>query len=467
MSSHLRVLVRLAQLATAAAQLQLLPLLRIPHASLTPRFGQALSNDIPLKSIQDYVYVLQVNIGDQPFDFLFDTGSSDTWVVTNRCQGDCQAVPQYSPEASNTLTSTVLPFRLDYLTGSAEGQISYDEVALGPYKVEHQAFGAVDRTADLDLASTATSGILGFCFPDVAAIPRTAGQTLLENVMSALGDEDQYYAFHLSRDYNSTNPGSLTLGTVDPAFVDDPTLINHSPVLRTGPEYDYWKLPILGLIVDGEDFAISSSRVPGAPSPICVLDTGTTLFLGPSDDVRAFYALLGTAARYDSAYGYQILCTLAVLVWIVLGNPPQAYPLHPADITWAEGAQGEWCTGGIQANDNVVSGDWLCGDVCLRNFYTVHYFSMPQPSIGLLSVTNMSSAMDEFRKERKLGEDDADDSDVTSDGTAGWDTAVGFVKRWEHDPSGAAARMMGGVAGGIGVVVGGTGVAGWRFWRGV
>ncbi|KAJ7349229.1 aspartic peptidase domain-containing protein [Mycena albidolilacea] len=342
---------------------------------------------------------------------------------------------------------------------------------MGPWLVKGQSFAMVDRTVDLGLSSTSTSGILGFCFPSVAAIPTNVGQTLLASLMSLFPPPLQCFAFWLSRDANRA--GSLTIGTLDFTLVPNPALIANFSVVRTGHEFDYWKLPLLHLTIDDQLFTLSSSRIPGAANPIAVLDTGTTLILGPFADVKALYATLGSAARYDSDIGYQVLCKHAVIIGFVFGFPAREFRLHPADIAWAEGGtEDEWCTGGIQANDNVNSGDWLLGDCFLRNVYAIHCYS--PPSIGLLSMTTFPEALEEFRAERgddgEDGGDGDDDSDLVSavvDGSDRWATATGYVKRWEQPPSGTAARVFGTVAGGFGFVVGGIGAASWRFWRGV
>ncbi|KAK7023948.1 peptidase A1 domain-containing protein [Favolaschia claudopus] len=483
MFMFLRFLVALTLLILTANALQpgiRLPLIRvpgsIPRLGRLGRLGQAVSNDIPLSNIQQYTYVVQAVIGKQAFDFICDTGSSDLWVVSNACEEqDCKAVPQYSPDLSTTLRRTGSPFVLDYLTGSVKGEIVYDSVTFGNlYQVNSQVLATVFETADLGLASTATSGILGLCFPATAAISATKGPTLLQNLMSVFSPSQHFFALHLARDSGTADPtASFTFGTLDPALAPDPTLINNSPVLRSGMEYDYWKLPILRLTVDGQPFTISESRIPGADTPICVIDSGTTLLLGPTADVDAFYSLLGSAARKDPINGYQIRCTRAVILGLVLGNPAREYVLHPADVAWSEGAQDGWCTGGLQANDNVNAGDWLAGDVFLRNVYAVHNYSQPQPSIGLLSMTNIATAMEEFRADRGQdtsndeGNEDADVVPIVTDGRDGWDALTGFVKRWEQHPSETATKVFGAFAGGVGFVVGGVGAASWRFWRGI
>ncbi|KAJ7702327.1 aspartic peptidase domain-containing protein [Mycena rosella] len=442
-----------------------LPLTRGPGR--IPRLGQAVNN-IPLTNSQQYTYIVQAAIGQQIFQFVLDTGSSDLWVVSSQCSNqDCRTVPRFSPSLSTTLSQTGLLFELDYLVGKVHGEIAFDTVALGPYQVQSQIFATVDETANLGLASTATSGILGFCFPDTAAIPATTGATLLQNLMSFFDDPARrFFAFHLSRNSGSgsNDPNaSFSLGSLDPAFAPDPNFIAMSPVLRTGTAYDYWKLPLLRFTFNGQPFTLSASRVPGALTAIVVLDSGTTLILGPTADVDALYALFGPAARNDPSAGYQIRCTYAALLGVVLGDPPREYLLHPADVSWAEGAAGGWCTGGIQPNDNVNAADWLFGDVFLRNVYAVHYTD--PPVIGLVPLTEAGPALDEFRNERGPDVDDggadadADDADTVADD--GWDTSTGYVKRWEHIASGAGARVFGAVAGGIGFVVGGPPLCKW------
>ncbi|KAJ7445723.1 acid protease [Mycena galericulata] len=391
----------LALAVTVTAQQQQagfsLPLNRVP-ASTSPgvlRLGQTVNN-IVVSSSRQYAYTVNACFGTQCFDFCLDTGSADLWVVSTSCHDqDCTAVPQYSPWISPELTQTGDPFVLDYLMGGVRGQIASDTVQMGPYQVESQIFALVDQTAQLGLASTGTSGIMGLCLPATAAIPANIGATLLQNLMSPFDPPQRFFAFHLGRNSGSSDPNaSLTMGALDTRFAPDPTFLALSSVLRTGEKYDYWKIPILGMTVNGAPFQVSSSRVPGAATPIAVLDSGTTLCLGPSADVQALYDLLGSAAQYSSTTGYQVRCTYPVLLSVVLGDPPREYPLHPADIAWAEGVDGEWCTGGIQPNDGVNAGDWLLGDCFLRNVYVVHYTD--PPAIGLVNLTDPAAARAEF-----------------------------------------------------------------------
>ena len=278
------------------------------------------------------------------------------------------------------------------------------------------------------------------------------GTTLLDNIFAHLGESNRFFAFKLGREGNFSDPNatnsSFTIGELDPSIVGGPAEITYFPVFKTqASPYDYWKLPIRNLTIDGHPLPLSTSLVPGAPSPIAVLDTGTTLILGPTPDVNAFWDSIGTggSTRYNAQTGlWEVRCDRAVDVRFAFGqgNEGKEYAVHPEDVSWAEGGRGNgWCMGGVQINDGVRermhcsisnssrvvsqvnSGDWLLGDVFLRvsqavlwpaaraddvlrrfvqNVYVVHQgVTSSKPAlIGLMSLTDPQTAFKDFQDHR-------------------------------------------------------------------
>ena len=88
--------------------------------------------------------------------------------------------------------------------------------------------------------------------------------------------------------------------------------------------------------------------------------------LGPTEDVDAVYNSLTSGHPAQNAQGQWTLdCLVAVDVLLVIGG--RAYPIHPLDFSWDKisGGSGR-CFGGLQSNDDVISGDYLLGDTVMR-----------------------------------------------------------------------------------------------------
>jgi hypothetical protein len=204
---------------------------------------------------------------------------------------------------------------------------------------------------------------MGLAFASEASIDPSLGQPLLDNLFAAFPDDAQmFFAFRLSTDSSTS---SFTVAELDPSLNADVSKFTYAPVVaRSDGTYDYWKLPMRNLTVDGVTLPFSGSKVPdpsspsGLPysSPVAVLDTGTTLMLGPTDDVDRLWRGVGDAARKNTGGNWQVRCNHLVVVRVTLGYGTNAseYVLDPTDVNFRQGSQdGQWCLGGIQGNDNV------------------------------------------------------------------------------------------------------------------
>lgn len=365
---------------------------------------------IPLRNV-DVAYLLKLDIGGHDFWVVFDTGSADLWVASTDCTTeDCHGVPKYSQAESHTLNLSGEPFNLNYLSGSVVGIVGTETVEFGWYQIASQTFALAEQTSGLNLADMGNSGILGFAFPSIAAIQPALGTTVLENIFDHLGDERRFFGYTLGRNTGTGSDSSITIGELDSSIVNDSNQLSYFPVFRTTHSpYDFWKLPIQSLTINSLSLPLSHSLVPGADSPIGVLDTGTTFMLGPAVDVEIFWSTVnvGNSVRYNNdSQKWEVRCDRAIDVRVRLGGEDAALeiPLHPEDvsITWDSVDEDAWCTGGLQANDGVNSGDWILGDSFLRNVYVIHQAaSSTRPAlIGLLNLTDPQTALLDFQKIR-------------------------------------------------------------------
>lgn len=248
----------------------------------------------------------------------------------------------------------------------------------------------VNQTVGMHLGDSGHSGIMGLAFPVEASIPLSVGQPLLENLLAQFNDSRKFFALKLSRIESAS---SFTIGQLDTDIPANTSDFAYSPVYpRTNAlddqraVYDYWKLPLHGLTLDNVSFPLSPSKVVGSATPLAVLDTGTTLILGPRRDVDNLWNTVGGAKKEKDGW-WHVQCNRGVVAAFVLGegDAKREYPIDPHDLSWEEGGkEGQWCLGGIQANDGVWascvfipsvfsdgisqvnSGDWLLGDVFLR-----------------------------------------------------------------------------------------------------
>ncbi|KAF8590451.1 acid protease [Ramaria rubella] len=358
-----------------------------------------------------------LSIGGQDLMFTLDTASSDLWVASAECSDeDCRTVKTYANTSTFKSAASGIdalqnkPFTLRYVQGRVDGGIGYETVTLGGIEVNDQVFGLVTKVSSINMSGVGNSGILGLAFPKSSSIQRILGKTLIENIYEALDENNRFFAFKLG---GSDEASSFTIGHIDSKMLTN-TSLSFFPVYPTNAfdtsTYDYWKIPLNHITFDGNRFALSISRVKGSKTTIATLDTGTTLILGPTRDVTEFWKAVGGARRDEENRFWMIRCNRGIAVDFVFGGEDgidaRAYSIHPRDLSWNGTKKGEWCMGGIQGNDEVISTDWLLGDTFLRvknqNVYATHHAatSSTPPFIGLANRTDSVTAMTDFQAER-------------------------------------------------------------------
>ncbi|KAJ8454541.1 hypothetical protein ONZ51_g12968 [Trametes cubensis] len=360
-----------------------IPLYRVPRLRSSNRQNLDVHTDLSLDTSNQFAYLVHVgSIGGQDFAVLLDTGSSDLWVVSSDCTGDdCAGVRKY--RKTPTYNSSNMAFELNYLMGNVSGTVGSETITLGEFEVSSQIFAVANQTDGLGLHAPRAAPWWRIC--------SRRSTTVLAC----------FFAYKLGRDEASS---SFTIGQLDPAYANSTGDLTYNPVYASGGSlYDYWKLPLQSLTVNGTSFSLSKSHVDGARAPIAVLDTGTTLVLGPTKDVARFWESVGGARQ--TTRGWEVPCNRAVVIGMVLGEgqTQKEYTIDPADINWKEGSVGDgWCLGGVQGNDEVFSADWLLGDTFLRNVYVTHHAATDgqPPRIGLRGLTDPTIALAAFTDDR-------------------------------------------------------------------
>lgn len=256
------------------------------------------------------VFEVEVQINNQTFHLIPDTGSSDLWVPTSNFQcvnhsdetelpqeechfGATYQVPDSTEYAANQT------FGVQYGTGIALGKVAYAEVSINGITIPRQKIGLVDRTNDF--GDGLGSGVLGLGFPPLtSAHPGTEldnttflfDRTVYDPVFVAMyksGLVEPWYSFALERPIKnvSTGPGGwLGLGQLPPVAHSEIWAVKPIEVTEGLPDIlteGKREISLMTLTVDGITWIdpLTNSSIKNSTSFQAVVDTGNHLNLFP------------------------------------------------------------------------------------------------------------------------------------------------------------------------------------------
>ncbi|KAF8315667.1 acid protease [Clavulina sp. PMI_390] len=381
-----------------------------------------------------YTYSLQVGSSTTTYPVQVDTGSSDSWIISPSCSTDpCASYSgsRFDPSQNSDVVDTNKSFSIQYLQGSVSGEILWDTFTIGPYALSWQAFGSASTIDNEDL-SLGFSGLLALAFPLNSQISQVIppedgnipdGAPVSSNLfgLGAYGPREHFYSILLERPGVTRIPSMLGIGKQPVDLLPSITgLPNNSwtEVLEFNRVVDYsagslfWTSAVTGITayINGTSIPIpvgNSVADPNAIMPVAILDTGSPFIFASSAIVDAFYGAYGIGPGSDGSY--YVPCTTPVNMSITLYD--QTFPIHPLDVTYVSSdvQDSKYCISAFQASANLTTADFVLGAAFLRNVYTVLSYdrydsqlwpnlTLPdnEPAIALLSVTNITEALNEF-----------------------------------------------------------------------
>jgi len=320
-------------------------------------------NEVPhdflvrLESYSSSFYYGDIFVGSNkqgPFQLIFDTGSSNLWIPDAAC-AECTSNHKYNLSTSTTAVRVRKSEReFSYGSGGVVGSLVYDDVYIEGAPGEHivvrvQTFASVYKQANgSDFFSKGKfDGIMGLAFP---ALGIEGEPTILQSLVDQNLLEKPMFAFALSK---PGSPSDLVLGGYhEDAFSGD---LSWLPVIRPA----YWEIDM------GRVF-ISNGTMVSPNASTCIVDSGTSLILGPAPQVATLASALG-ATTVNGAH--LVLCQGAYPpVMIELGNHTYAIPQEHYLIPL--GNASDWCMLGFSSSAGTPV-QWVLGDLFLRSVYTV------------------------------------------------------------------------------------------------
>jgi len=334
---------------------------------------------VSLTNFYDVGYYGPITIGTPPQNFtvIYDTGSSNLWIPSIKCvEKVCKQHDQYNSTASSTYVKNGKPLSIQYGSGSMNGFLSEDTVSMAGIFVKKQVFGEATTEAHA-FDNQPFDGLLGLAFQSISA---DSVVPVFYNMISQRLVQSGEFAFWLSIDDNQAG-SVLNVGGTDPTYYTGSVQMH---------DIFLWFLGLEWYTILIESFYVDGSR-QGECWPFCraIVDTGTSLIVGPTSSAQPVIDAIGTVnpdcSNVDSLPSFSVGMFGGYNYPLTAAQYVIKLPDHSGQLT---------CQLGIVGSDGLPF--WILGDVFIRGYYTV--FDQSSSQIGFATAKTPS----EVAKHRKV-----------------------------------------------------------------
>uniref|UniRef100_A0A665T514 Cathepsin D-like n=1 Tax=Echeneis naucrates TaxID=173247 RepID=A0A665T514_ECHNA len=323
------------------------------------------SSGLPVERLTNFMdaqYYGMISIGTPPQNFtvVFDTGSSNLWVPSIHCSFfdvACWLHHRYNSKKSSTYVKNGTEFSIQYGRGSLSGFISGDTVSVASLSVPGQQFGEAVKQPGIAFAVARFDGILGMAYPSISV---ANVRPVFDTAMAAKLLPQNIFSFYISRDPTAAVGGELTLGGTDSQYYTGD--LHYVNVTRKA----YWQIKMDGVAV-GNQLTLCKAGCQA------IVDTGTSLIVGPREEVRALQKAIGALPLLMGEYFINCdkIPSLPIISFNIGGK---MLNLTGEDYIMKESQMGvSICLSGFMAMDIPPPAGplWILGDVFIGKYYTV------------------------------------------------------------------------------------------------
>ncbi|GIX65489.1 aspartyl protease ASP3 [Babesia caballi] len=253
------------------------------------------SKYIPIRETKDSLYIGEIKVGTPPQTLhpIFDTGSTNLWIVGSSCTDySCLKVAHYDPSRSSTFQTMDNPLKIHvkFGTGEIEGYPAMDTVTLGEMVIPDQALAVVESEesggGENIFDKINFEGIVGLAFPEMSSVP---GVPVFDHMALLKNMKHKEFAFYIGK---KDEGSKLMFGGVDPRYYEGD--IKMFPVVRE----HYWEVKLDAIFVGDEELCC------GKDKSYLIFDSGTSLNTIPSAYFDRFMSYFPKGECDDASEGY-------------------------------------------------------------------------------------------------------------------------------------------------------------------
>ncbi|ELR46304.1 hypothetical protein M91_19540, partial [Bos mutus] len=270
----------------------------------------------PLRNIlnMSMAYISNITTGTPPqqFQVIFDTNSSDLWVLSVYCpSSSCSTNSKFNPSQSSTFQDMRRTINLSFGSGRMSGYLGSDIVwviplcgnslfpRIGELFVPWQAFGLSTNLSREAMEYGPYDGILGLAYP---SFPTDGTSPVFDNLNNRRVISQPVFAFYLS--------SMVMFGGVDNSYFHRD--LKWIPVIQPR----YWQIMMNRVSMNGKIIACYHGCQ-------AIVDTGSSLLIGPTDLVSSIQGHINPSPIRDSEQ--MMSCNDATNL------PPVIFTIHCTD----------------------------------------------------------------------------------------------------------------------------------------
>ncbi|GJJ14013.1 hypothetical protein Clacol_008270 [Clathrus columnatus] len=348
-----------------------MPMRPVAHTtSLTKRQSEALTDQ---EGGLEWTGVVSVGTPAQNFVIDFDTGSSDFWVPLTDCQ-TCAGKTLFDPSKSSSLKALNGNFSISYGDGSTASGLPFQDnalirdktipVSLGGINVNNQIFAGAEVLTG-NLVQTPGDGLMGLAFPAISNLG--VNNTLFDAFAQGQIPQPQF-SFKLAE-----TGSSLFIGGQDPSLFTGATEFHP---LSSG--MGFWQIGNTTAKLGG---------VPAVSNFDAIIDSGTTLIVGPPQEVSTFYSQIPGAQLADPQSGFFTVPCSANVPSLAFNWGGKDWTVDPSLFNLGPISQGSsQCALAIVGSDTGLGDNtWILGDTFMQNVYST--FDFGQFAVGFSQLS--------------------------------------------------------------------------------